>query len=236
MNKFLSIIIVFLLVISCATNEKQMNLSGNVKGLKKGTILLQKIEDTLLITVDSVTIKGNSTFSFSEIIEEPELYYLNVKLENGIIRDDRIAFFAESNEITINTTLKNFEVDAKVSGSKNQDKFIEYNKIIDRYSNQNLELIEKGYIARQNGEDSLALTIEKNQKNIVSKKYLATISYALNNNDYEIAPYLMVSHVNNSRLKYLDSVYNKLTPKIKDSKYGKALESLIQSRRKNEIN
>ena len=236
MNKLLSFAIVLLVVFSCTTNEKQMNLSGNVKGLKKGTILLQKIEDTLLITVDSVSIKGNSAFSFSEILEEPELYYLNVKLENGIIRDDRIAFFAESNDITINTTLKNFEVDAKVSGSKNQDKFVEYNKIIKRYSDQNLELIEKGYIARQKGEDSLALTIEKNQKNIVSKKYLATISFALNNNDYEIAPYLMVSHVNNSRLKYLDSVYNKLTPKIKDSKYGKALESLIQSRRKNEIN
>jgi len=224
------------MLISCSTNENQMNLSGNVKGLKKGTILLQKIEDTLLITIDSVTIKGNSAFIFSEIIEEPELYYLYVKLENGIIRDDRIAFFAESNDIIINTTLKNFEVDAKISGSKNQDKFVEYNKIIDRYSDQNLELIEKGFIARQKGEDSLALTIEKSQKNIISKKYLATISFALNNNDYEIAPYLMVSHVNNSRLKYLDSVYNKLTPKIKDSKYGKALESLIQSRRKNEFN
>ncbi len=236
MNKSLSIIAVFLMLISCSTNENQMNLSGNVKGLKKGTILLQKIEDTLLITIDSVTIKGNSAFIFSEIIEEPELYYLYVKLENGIIRDDRIAFFAESNDIIINTTLKNFEVDAKISGSKNQDKFVEYNKIIDRYSDQNLELIEKGFIARQKGEDSLALTIEKSQKNIISKKYLATISFALNNNDYEIAPYLMVSHVNNSRLKYLDSVYNKLTPKIKDSKYGKALESLIQSRRKNEFN
>ena len=223
---------VFLLLISCSTPDNQMNLSGNIKGLKKGTVLLQKIEDSLLITVDSVSIKGNSTFSFSEIIEEPELYYLHLKLENGILRDDRIAFFAESNEITINTTLKNFEMDAKVSGSKNQEKFVAYNKIIDRYSDQNLELIEKGFIAIQKGEDSLAFTIKKSQKSIILKKYLATISFALNNNDFEIAPYLMVSHVNNTRLKYLDSVYNNLTPKIKDSKYGKALESLIQSRKK----
>jgi len=232
MNKILWISMVFLLLNACSTPDNQMNLSGNVKGLKKGTLLLQKIKDSLLITVDSVSIKGNSTFSFSEIIEEPELYYLHLKLENGILRDDRIAFFAESNEITINTTLKNFEMDARVSGSKNQEKFVEYNKIINRYSDQNLELIEKGFIARQKGEDSLAFTIEKSQKSIISKKYLATISFALNNNDFEIAPYLMVSHVNNSRLKYLDSVYNNLIPKIKDSKYGKALESLIQSRKK----
>jgi len=236
MNKLLSFTIVLFVVIGCTTNEKQMSLSGNVKGLKKGTVFLQKIKDSLLVTIDSVSIKGKSTFSFSEIIEEPELYYLYVKLENGIVKDDRIAFFAESNEIIINTTLKNFEVDAKISGSKNQEKLIEYKKIIDRYSDQNLELIGKEYIARQKGEDSLALALKKSQKSIISKKYLATISFALNNNDYEIAPYLMVSYVNNSRLKYLDSVYNNLTPKIKDSKYGKVLESLIQSRKKQEIN
>ena len=231
MNKFLSIISVLLILISCAPKENQMNLTGNVKGLKKGTLLLQKIEDLSLITVDSVVVKGNSNFSFSEAIVEPELYYLYVKVENGIIRDDRIAFFAEANDITINTSLKNFEMDAKISGSRNQEKFVEYNKIIDRYSDKNLELIEKSFSARQKGEDSLATSLEKSQKSIIAKKYLATISFALTNNDYEISPYLMVSHVNNARLKYLDSVYNNLTPKIKDSKYGKALESLIQSRK-----
>jgi len=219
---------------SCSTNENQMRLSGNVKGLKKGTILLQKIEDSLLITIDSMVVSGISNFSFSETILEPELYYLHVKVDNGIIRDDRIAFFAEANEITLNTTLKNFEMDAKITGSKNQEKFVEYNNIIDRYSDKNLELIEKSFTARQEGKDSLASSLEKSQKSIIAKKYLATISFALTNNDYEISPYLMVSHVNNARLKYLDSVYSNLTPKIKDSKYGKALESLIQTRKQTE--
>ena len=52
----------------------------------------------------------------------------------------------------------------------------EYKKIIDRYSDQNLELIEKGYIARQKGEDSLALTIEKSQKSIISKNSFLFLS------------------------------------------------------------
>ena len=234
MNKFLYVIAVFFLLMSCSTNENQMRLSGNVKGLKKGTILLQKIEDSLLITIDSMVVSGISNFSFSETILEPELYYLHVKVDNGIIRDDRIAFFAEANEITLNTTLKNFEMDAKITGSKNQEKFVEYNNIIDRYSDKNLELIEKSFTARQEGKDSLASSLEKSQKSIIAKKYLATISFALTNNDYEISPYLMVSHVNNARLKYLDSVYSNLTPKIKDSKYGKALESLIQTRKQTE--
>jgi hypothetical protein len=56
------------------------------------------------------------------------------------------------------------------------------------------------------------------------------------NKNYEVAPYLMVSRVNDVKTIYLDSVYNQLTLKIKDSKYGNDLESLIQFRNKNKIN
>jgi len=234
MNKFLSITAVLFLLISCTNSENEMSLDGNVRGLKKGTLYLQKIKDSTLVTVDSIVVNGNSSFSFSETILEPEVYYLHIRLENGILQDDRIAFFAEANPITINTTLKNFEVDAKIMGSINQDKLVLYNKIINRYTNQNLELIEDSFSARIKGNDSLATSIDKSQKSIIAKKYLATISFAFSNNDFEISPYLMVNRVSNTRIIYLDSVYNNLTPKIKDSKYGKDLESLIQLRKKNE--
>lgn len=232
MNKLLSTLAILLLLISCSSNENKMLLTGNVKGLKKGIIYLQKIEDTLLKTVDSVVIDGNSSFSFTETILEPELYYLFLKIENGILQDDRIQFFAEAKPIHINTTLKHFAVDAKITGSENQEKFELYQKIIDRYSHKNLDLIEQQFTARQNGNDSLVTSINKSQKSIIAKKYLATISFALTNNDFEVSPYLIVNRVNNAKLKYLDSVYNNLTPKVKDSKYGKDLESLITSRKK----
>ncbi len=232
MYKFLTIAATFILLISCSSKENKMTLTGNVKELKKGTLYLQKIEDSTLITLDSLVINGNSSFNFSETVLEPELYYLYLKIENGILLDDRIAFFAESNPINISTTLDNFEVDAKITGSINQEKLVMYNKIIDRYSNQNLELIEQQFTARKSGNDSLAISIDKTQKSIIAKKYLATISFALTNNDFEVAPYLMVNRVNNSKLKYLDSVYNNLTPKIKNSKYGKDLKSLIIARKK----
>ena len=232
MNKFLTLLSVLFLLISCSTNENNMTLTGNVKGLKKGTLLLQKIEDSLLVTIDSVTVNGSSSFSFSETVLEPEIYYLYVRLENGFLNDDRIEFFAEAKPISITTTLTNFAVDAKITGSNNQEKYKVYNKIINRYSDRSLELIEQSYNARIQGNDSLAVTLDKTQNSILAKKYLATISFALSNSDSEISPYLMVSRVNDTKLIYLDSVYNNLTPKIKDSKYGKDLESLIQLRKK----
>ena len=232
MNKYLTISTVLILFIACSSNEDKMTLTGNVKGLKKGTLLLQKIQDSVLVSIDSVLVNGNSLFSFKETILEPEIYYLNVRLENGILKDDRISFFAESNPINISTTLTNFAIDAKVTGSNNQEKYKTYKKIIDRYSDRNLELIEQIFEAKKKGNDSLAIKLNSHQNSILAKKYLATISFALSNKDFEISPYLMVSHVNDAKLVYLDSVYNNLTPKIKDSKYGKDLESLIGSRKK----
>ena len=82
----------------------------------------------------------------------------------------------------------------------------------------------------------MADRLDKSQKSILAKKYLATVSFALLNKNYEVAPYLMVSHINDVKTSYLDSVYNQLTPNIKDSKYGNDLESLIQFRNKNKIN
>ena len=231
MNKYLTILTVLMLLIACSSNEDKMKLTGNVKGLKKGTLLLQKIQDSLLVSVDSVFVNGNSLFSFKETILEPEIYYLNLRLENGILKDDRISFFAEANPINISTNLTNFAIDAKVTGSNNQEKYKTYKKIIDRYSDRNLELIEQSFEAKRQGNDSLANKLDSTQKSILAKKYLATISFALSNKDFEISPYLMVSHVNDAKLVYLDSVYNNLTPKIKDSKYGKDLESLMQYRK-----
>jgi len=215
---------------SCSNIENQMLLTGTVKGLKKGTLILQKIKDTLLVSVDSVIVNGVSSFSFSEIIESPEVYYLYVRLKDGSLQDDHIAFFAEPGEININTTLKNFEIDAIISGSKNQEQLTEYNKLMERYNNKNLDLIEQMFNAKKDRNDSLIMAIEKKQKKLLISRYLATVNYSLRINDFELAPYLMISQVYDISKKYLDTVYNTLTPKVKDSKYGRALESLIQSR------
>ncbi|MCH7784650.1 MAG: DUF4369 domain-containing protein [Bacteroidetes bacterium] len=230
MKRFLLTITILFIVQSCSNIENQMILTGTVKGLKKGTLILQKIKDTLLVSVDSVIVNGVSSFSFSEIIESPEVYYLYVRLKDGSLQDDHIAFFAEPGEININTTLKNFEIDAIISGSKNQAQLIEYNKLMERYNNKNLDLIEQMFNAKKDRKDSLIMAIEKKQTKLLISRYLATVNYSLRINDFELAPYLMISQVYDISKKYLDTVYNTLTPKVKDSKYGRALESLIQSR------
>ena len=208
-----------------------MELSGNIKGLKKGMIYLQKLKDSSLINLDSALIDGVSLFNFKEVIDEPEVLYLYLKLKDGSLKDVRLPFFAEASEMNINTDLKNFVLGARITGSVNQNKVNEHQKIIDRFSDKNLELIEQRFMATQRSDDSLISEIETKQRNLISSKYLATVNFSIRNKHLEVAPYLMLNVVPNINEKYLDTVYQSLNPEIKDSKYGKTLGNLIKTRK-----
>tara|TARA_R100001369_G_scaffold79964_4_gene110146 strand:+ start:147 stop:863 length:717 start_codon:yes stop_codon:yes gene_type:complete len=231
--RILAIALTTLLIVSCSNSnpELEMNLSGNVKGLKKGTLLLQKIEDSLLVSVDSVAIDGNPNFTFVEEISSPEMFYLYLRLKDGTLREDRIPFFAEPGEIIINTSLKKFGNDYIVRGSKNEQALDDYKKLMQRFADRDLDLIKEELTAQKEGSDSLLGTIKQKKMNALSSKYLATVNFALNNKDKEVAPYLLLTEIYDANIKYLDTVYTSLTPKIKDSKYGSLLESFISERK-----
>lgn len=228
----LFILTLIAITVACSSgSKKEMKLSGNVKGLKKGTLLLQKIDDSILVSIDSVVVDGNSNFSFSEEINSPEMYYLYLRLKDGSLRDDRIPFFAEPGEITIETSLKNFGKDFSINGSENEKALNDYKKLMKRFSDRDLDLIKEELTAQKEGGDSLINAIKKKKAAALSSKYLATVNFALNNKDKEVAPYLLLSEIYDANVKYLDTVYTSLTPNVKDSKYGKLLESFISERK-----
>ena len=49
----------------------------------------------------------------------------------------------------------------------------------------------------------------------------------MNNRESEVAPYLALSEIYDANVKWLDTINNSLTPKIKGSKYGKELQIFI---------
>lgn len=231
MIRFISSLFVFLTLLSCDSSTPKMKLSGTIEGLRKGTLLLQKIEDTLYKTIDSVTINGDANFQFSTPVAQPEVYFLTMRFNDSLRTERRVPFFAEASEIILNSKLKNFEIETSVKGSINQEKWNTYSELMKRYNDKNLELIEQHFNALKAGNDSLSKALKQQQEKLVSSRYLATVNFAKNNHDFEIAPYLMLTEVYDANVKYLDTIYKLLTPKIKDSKYGKALESLIKDRK-----
>ncbi len=229
MKYFFSIIVVVVLVFTSCAPEHEMKLTGSVDGLKKGTLILQKIEDSTLLSVDSIQMTGDENFEFSVSVESPQVHYLYLRLKNGDLLDERIPFFAEEGEIHIATTLEKFGTEYKVTGSKNQEKLEEYKKLMQRYANKNLEVVSLKLKALAERNDSVYNVLQKQEESVLRSKYLTSVNYALAQKELEIAPYIIVYETQGLTKKYLDTVYNALPQNIKDSKYGKDLESLLKA-------
>ena len=206
-----------------------MYVNGNIKGLKKGTLYLQKQQDSLIISVDSIHVSGTEKFVLTDEVTSPEMYFLT--LGNGI---KKIAFFGEKDTIHISSTLDKFELKAKITGSKNQDLLDKFLEIKKKFSNQNLDLIKEEFEARKSGvQDSIDL-VTKKLKNLNRRIYLYTTNFAVNNADFEVAPYIALTELVNANIRLLDTVNNSLSPEVKNSKYGKQLNEFIEGIKKSE--
>lgn len=225
-------ITMLLLCFSCAKKEvANTHITGNIQGLKKGVLYLEKIEDSLITTLDSLVMKGQENFSFATQIGSPEVLYLFLRKTEGVPIEDGIAFFAEPGEINIQTTLKYFEGGAQISGSINQEKLEDYKKLMQRYNDKNLELFTENFQAEREGNENKKIEINQRFESLIKSKYMATINFAVNHNEYEVAPYVALSEIFDANIKYLDTIYNQLTPRVKESKYGKELGIYIQERK-----
>ncbi len=221
--KKIALLSLIILIVSCSNKSSDLIVKGNVKGLKKGTIYLKKVKDTLLVTIDSLIVNGNSEFEFKSNLESPEMFFLY--LDKNSNEEGRISFFADKGITEINTTLKNFVFDAKINGSSQQKTLEEYQKVMSRINGRNLDLIKKTFEAK---DDTVKLnTINKEYNNLLKRKYLYTVNFAINNKDSEVAPYLALTEIYNAQIKYLDTINNVLTSKVKTSKYGKELQFFI---------
>lgn len=224
------IIFGLMLVISfsqCATETKNTIISGTVQGLKKGQLLIQELNDTVLVTLDSIAVQGNADFKFSVDVQEPEVLYLALIFQDSVTPTKYIPFFAERGAVNIQTDLENFELDYAVSGSQNQTVWNEYRQLMRRYNEKKLDYIKEELSAMQSGNTSETENWRTQQQKLMTSRYLATVNFAKNHRDMAIAPYLMLLEIPDVNVKYHDTIYKLLSPEIKNSKYGNALESFI---------
>ena len=228
--KLLSLILVILLSTSCE-REKDANfiLKGTVKDLKKGVVFLQRLDDSTIVNLDSVEIKGQPDFTLQTNLDEPLLLYLSLQKKDGL--DHYIPFFADKGVTEIKTTLKDFSTDAKIIGSKQQELLEQYLKLMSDFRDKNLDLIKANFEAIKKNDSIRSDSILKKSDRLEKLKYASTINFALNNSDSEVAAYLALYEIPNTSIKYLDSIYNNLTGNIKQSYYGKTLNEAIESYR-----
>lgn len=236
MKNVLFFVSIFLLLISCGDDDSEntMIVSGNVKGLKKGTLYLQHIPDSTLVTLDSLVVDGDGSFSFKTDIESPEIFYLYLNKKDNNDINDRITFFGEPGQINITTSWNTFDINAKIKGSETHEILEEYRKVMSRFNSKNLEFMQLA-ANTENPLDSLQMdSIQRQSDKNIQRGYAFALNFALNNKDSHVAPYIAVTEVADANIKYLDSIYGSLIPEVANAKYGVALRNHLENLKKEE--
>lgn len=236
MKKSIIAFAVLAILASCSKKEStdSLHITGNIKGLKNGTLYIQRIVDTSLVAIDSVKIDGSSTFERDIKLESPEMLYLF--LDRGVSNslDNNILFFAEPGNINIETNLDNFIYGAKITGSKNQELYDEYKKINSRFNDENLDMVASRFKAIKRQDQKAIDSIDAKQQSNIKRKYLYATNFAINHKDYEIAPYIALAEIYDINIKFLDTIQKSMTPKVAQSLYGKKLTKYVADIKKQE--
>ena len=170
MKKIITGIVFAILIVACATEkEGNMVVQGKIEGLKKGTLYLQKMKDTVLISVDSVAILGDNTYRLVDNIDAPELFFLTFEGSNA---KERILFFGEEGVITINDKIEKFGLSPEISGSKNQVVLDKFNKINRRFVNQRLDFIQKDFEAKKSGDEAVMKKLDADYNKLTRRRVL----------------------------------------------------------------
>jgi hypothetical protein len=236
MKSYLLIITALVLLSSCKEEiTDNLTINGKIDGLRVGTVLLQKIQDSAIVTLDSVALNGSSDFSLSTSIEEPQMLYLYLDVKDGSKYDDRLSFFAMDTIMTINTSLSNFEKDAVITGSKNQDILGVFNKNLGQLNKTYMELMKRSMTLQQeeNPSPEAIQELDADYEKYLRKKIIYALNYSAVNKENEVAPYILLQEAFDANPILLDSIYNLMPKKIQTSLYGKELSELIKELKKN---
>jgi hypothetical protein len=236
MKKFLLLGLSLFTIVACNNNDKESNLilTGNIKGLSKGKLYIQKIQDANLVVLDSIQINGSSNFEIGLNIPEPEMLYLSLDRGQSNSLDNNLPFFAEPGKINIESTLNGFFVNAKITGSKNQELLEKFNVINNKFNDENLILFQKKANSKNANNLEFNDSIKTAFERLQIRKYRYTTNFAVTNGEHEIAPYLAVSEIADINTAILDTIQKHLSPKVLKSKYGKMLDEHIKTRKASE--
>ena len=231
MKKIIAVLAFSILVFSCSSKkEGNMLIQGTIKGLKKGTLYLQKMQDTVLVSIDSVALLGTEKFTLTDNVDSPVLYFLTF---DGNTTNKRILFFGEKGIITINDNVEKFGFNPEISGSKNQALLEKYLVIDKKFQNQRLEFIKKNFDAKKENNEALLEQLAIDYQKMERRRVLYATNFAMTNPENEASAYIALT-LNNASVKMLDTINSSLTEKVKNSVYGKELQKYISDIKKSE--
>ncbi len=208
--------------------ENKYILTGMIKGVDTGMVLLQRSFDGNTETVDSTMIK-HGEFKFEGKVLAPERWNLVIK---GT--DHRFPFFVENSKITLTAYADSTEK-LEVSGSATQDTYKQFTSKQDSMNNLMMPLNKEYEEADKTHDtvkikkiDSIYDAHDGEMKNIIT-------GFAKTNNKSTAPAYLVVRNVWMFELPELESVTSAFDTSLNKSVYVQTLQKRIEILKKVQI-
>ena len=106
--------------------------------------------------------------------------------------------------------------------------------MVGKFQGKQLDLLAENVKAQKENDLEKSEALRKQSDKQILKKYIYTINYVLNHPDAEASAYITLTELVNANIKYLDSINNSLTSKVKNSIYGKELAVFVEEIKKTE--
>ena len=227
MKRTIIVLVGLLLFTSCnnkPTKKGNLIIKGQVKGLRLGNLIIKKIVKDSLIPIDSIKVDGNEKFKFISNIDQAQILLLQLPE----IKDGRITFFASPNDtIQIFTFLESFGISPKIKGGNNQLKRNEYQQMIKKFNEKELDLFKEKFDATKLHQVAKADSLSNAINRFRRKRVLYALNFVFTNKNKAIAPYVaMMEFYNNP--KALDTIYKILPKNLQQSIYGKEIKKLLK--------
>ena len=237
MKKTLLLLAVVLVFVSCKKlAEGEYEITGNVKGMKTGTVYLEKQSpmgmgtqpvDTVKIIDGKFVIKGKT--------KETEISFIQIEKLQG-----KIPFILEGGEIEI-TVDKDSLFKSKTVGTYSNDEFTKFNdesnkiqkrlqKKVTEFQNKNMAIINEA----QKNNDTLTMSKLRNEYEFIQKDITDyTFTYPKTHPKSFISVLIIQMMVNNPKYaKEIEPLYNSLDESLKKTKPGKSIKSGIDASKK----
>jgi len=213
------------LILTSCSNSNELILDVEIKDLKKGKLVLTKLNDSIFQPIDSFNVNGQKNILFKNELNEPQFLFLNL-FTNESYEPLSLSFFAEKGQIKLVTSLEKYGYELKVTGSKNDSIYRNYLKLNKKFNDEKVDLIKKSFEKRKSQENDSVIIIDDLLLKLNKRQFLHNANYVIRNKNYEISPYLAITDLKDSK-KILDTVYKSLSDKVLKSKYSLILKSLL---------
>jgi thiol-disulfide isomerase/thioredoxin len=220
MKKGAFLLLVVVILASCAGNKNKVTISGVIKGADTGMIFLQKFDADQWVKLDSSKLDKGS-FKFSGKVTLPEMWYVSMQS-----RQVFVPVFVENAKIDL-TIYADSADKSLVTGSAAHDVFKKYLASSDLI-NKKMEDVDKAWkAAKESGDtaamkkyDTLSQGFEKEMKQVL-------IDFAKTNNKTTVSPYLVMRNSWQFELPELEEIYTAFDTSLSASPYIQAIKKRV---------